>query len=87
MFSFEHHVIFINYLLIVGFEVLMAVSTKMTVFWVVALCRLVAITLMMEAVRTSEMLVNLYQSTWRYNPEDGHLHYLLIVMKLTTRKK
>jgi hypothetical protein len=32
------------------------------------------ITLMMEAVRTSETLVNLHQSTRRYNPEDGHLH-------------
>jgi hypothetical protein len=32
------------------------------------------ITLMMEAVRTSETSVNSYQSTRRYNPEDGHLH-------------
>jgi hypothetical protein len=32
------------------------------------------IALMIEAVRTSEMLVNLYQCTWRYNPEDSHLH-------------
>jgi hypothetical protein len=38
----------------------------MAVFWVVAL--------MMEAAQTSEMLVNSYQSTWRYNPEDSHLH-------------
>jgi hypothetical protein len=29
---------------------------------------------MMEAARTSETLVNFYQTTWRYNPEDGHLH-------------
>jgi hypothetical protein len=29
--------------------------------------------LRMEAVQTSEMLVNSYQSTWRYNPEDSHL--------------
>jgi hypothetical protein len=28
---------------------------------------------MMEAVQTSETMVNLYQSTWRYNPEDSHL--------------
>jgi hypothetical protein len=28
---------------------------------------------MMEAVRTSETLVNFYQTTWRYNPEDSHL--------------
>jgi hypothetical protein len=27
---------------------------------------------MMEAVQTSETLVNSYQSTWRYNPEDSH---------------
>jgi hypothetical protein len=32
------------------------------------------IALMMEAVQTSETLVNSYQSTWRYNPEDSHLH-------------
>jgi hypothetical protein len=29
---------------------------------------------MMEAARTSEMLVNFYQTTRRYNPEDSHLH-------------
>jgi surface polysaccharide O-acyltransferase-like enzyme len=29
---------------------------------------------MMEFVWTSETLVNLYQSTWHYNPEDSHLH-------------
>jgi hypothetical protein len=31
---------------------------------------------MMEAVRTSEMLVNFYQTTRRYNPEDSHLQTL-----------
>jgi hypothetical protein len=31
-------------------------------------------TLMMEAARTSETLVNFYQTTWCYNPEDSHLH-------------
>jgi hypothetical protein len=41
---------------------------KMAVFWVVASCRL------MEAVHTSETLVNSYQSTRRYNQEDSHLH-------------
>jgi hypothetical protein len=30
--------------------------------------------LMMEAARTSETLVKFYQTTRRYNPEDGHLH-------------
>jgi hypothetical protein len=29
--------------------------------------------LMMEAARTSEMLVHFYQTTWHYNPEDSHL--------------
>jgi hypothetical protein len=29
---------------------------------------------MMEAVRTSETLVNFYQTTWCYNPEDSNLH-------------
>jgi hypothetical protein len=38
------------YKLFVGFEVLMAVSTK-----------------------TSEKLVNFYQTIRRYNPEDSHL--------------
>jgi hypothetical protein len=35
------------------------------------------IALMMEAARTSETLVNFYQTTRRYNPEDSHLrtHY------------
>jgi hypothetical protein len=28
---------------------------------------------MMEAARTSEMLVSFYQTTRRYNPEDSHL--------------
>jgi hypothetical protein len=31
------------------------------------------ISLMMEAVGTSETLASSYQSTRRYNPEDGHL--------------
>jgi hypothetical protein len=44
----------------------------MAVFWVVAPCSL-AIDLMMEAARTSETLVNFYQTTRRYNPEDIHL--------------
>jgi hypothetical protein len=30
------------------------------------------IALMMEAARTSETLVNFYQITRRYNPEDSH---------------
>jgi hypothetical protein len=56
----------------------------MAVVWLVALCSLVEIyqrfrgpccliALMMEAARSSETLVNFYQTTWRYNPEDSHL--------------
>jgi hypothetical protein len=33
-----------------------------------------AIALMMEAARTSETLVNFYQTTRRYNTEDSNLH-------------
>jgi hypothetical protein len=36
-------------------------------------CLLGCIALMMEAARTSETLVNFYQTTRRYNPEDSHL--------------
>jgi hypothetical protein len=59
---------------------------KMAVIWIIAPCRVVRvyqrfrglyclyhIGLMMEAVQTSETLVNLYQSTWHYNPDDSHL--------------
>jgi hypothetical protein len=34
------------------------------------------ISLMMEAVRTSETLVKLCQSTKRYNPEDRHQYII-----------
>jgi hypothetical protein len=51
---------------------------KMAVFWVVVPCNLVEvyqrfIVLMMEAARTSETLVNFYQSARLYNPENSHL--------------
>jgi hypothetical protein len=48
---------------------------KIAIFWVVAPCSLVKgrIALTMEATRTSETLVNVYQTTRRYNPEDSHL--------------
>jgi hypothetical protein len=36
-------------------------------------CSAVTIALMMEAARTFETLVNFYQTTQRYNPEDSHL--------------
>jgi hypothetical protein len=32
---------------------------------------------MMEAARTSETLVNFYQTTRHYNPEDSHLQKIL----------
>jgi hypothetical protein len=66
----------------------MAVSTKMAVFWVVALCSLLevyqhfrgpyclhhqGIALMMEAARTSETLINFYQTAQCYNPEESNL--------------
>jgi hypothetical protein len=38
-------------------------------------------TLMMEAVRISETLVNVHQPTWRYNPEDSHLLYINTVLQ------
>jgi sorbitol-specific phosphotransferase system component IIA len=41
---------------------------KMTVFWDVVIIP------MMEAVSTSEMLVNFYQTTRRNIPEDSLLH-------------
>jgi hypothetical protein len=40
------------------------------------------IALMMEAARTSETLVNFYQTTRRYNPEDRHLRIHTCVIKL-----
>jgi hypothetical protein len=39
---------------------------------------------MMEAARTSEMLVNFYQTTRRYNPKDSYLHALNISVQLAS---
>jgi hypothetical protein len=57
---------------------------KMAVFWVIAPCSLVKayrrfryayiIALIMEAVSTSKMSVNFYQTTRRNKPEDSQLH-------------
>jgi hypothetical protein len=41
--------------------------------------RWVLIALTMEAARTSETSVNVYQTTRRYNPEDSHLQKVLLV--------
>jgi hypothetical protein len=41
------------------------------------------IALMMEAARTSETLVNFYQTTRRYNPEDSHLQIITILQVCT----
>jgi hypothetical protein len=43
---------------------------RMAVFWIVVWYD----DMMMEAAQTSGTLVNSYQTTRRYNPEDGHLH-------------
>jgi hypothetical protein len=77
-------------LLRVGFEILTAVSTKMAVFCVVALC---SHQLMMEAARTSGTSVNFYQTTRRYNSEDSHLKlvtfqfYILMLTFLDLRRE
>jgi hypothetical protein len=46
---------------------------KMAVFWVVAPRGLVR----MQAAQISETSINSYQSTRRYNPEDGHLQLFI----------
>jgi hypothetical protein len=40
----------------------------MNVLWVVA------IALMMEAASASKTSINFYQTTWRNNPQDSHIH-------------
>jgi hypothetical protein len=73
---------------LVGFEVLMVVSTKMAVFWIVAPCSLVEVYQHFRGpcclhrqgnlitARSSEILVNFYQTTLRYNPEDSLLNII-----------
>jgi hypothetical protein len=74
----------------VGFEVLTAASMKMAVLWVVAPCSLVDVYQHFRGpcclhhqgpVRTSETLVNFYQTTRRYNPEDSHPHMQFMFLK------
>jgi hypothetical protein len=66
----------------------MAMSMQMTVFCVEVLCSLVQvyqrfgdtyclITLIAEAVSTSEMLVNFCQTSWWYNLKDSHLQMIM----------
>jgi hypothetical protein len=40
---------------------------------------------MMEAARTSETLVNFYQTTRRYNPEDSHLSDRLLEQRINIK--
>jgi hypothetical protein len=53
----------VHYLL--RFQVITAASVKMTAFW--------DISLIMEAVRTSETSVYFNETTWRYIPEGCYL--------------
>jgi hypothetical protein len=79
----------------VRFQVLTATSMKMAVFWVVVPCSLVditensevfalsiIITLIMEAVSTSEASVNFYHTTWHNNPGDSHRQFMCLFVKL-----
>jgi hypothetical protein len=67
------------------YQVLMAISTKVTAFWDIALCGLEKvdrcfrgaycsiINLMMEAVCSSEASICYYEATWYYIPEGCYL--------------
>jgi hypothetical protein len=48
---------------------LTAASMKITAVWDVALCSLIEVTLMMEAVHTSEALACFNETIWCYSPE------------------
>jgi hypothetical protein len=61
----------------VGFEVLAAVSTKMAVLWVTALCSLVEVYQRFRGPcclhHQDDELVNFYETTRRYNLEYSHI--------------
>jgi RNase adaptor protein for sRNA GlmZ degradation len=57
----------------------------MIVFWDVVLCSL-AIDLMMEAVSTSETLINFYQTTRRQHPKRKSPYPLLFVTAVNVAK-
>jgi hypothetical protein len=69
----------------VRFQLLMATSMMITVFWDDVLYSLVEIDicsgrLMMEAVSTSEIWVSFYHTTWCNIPEDSHLQTVLMFL-------
>jgi hypothetical protein len=45
------------------------------------------IALMMEAARTSETLVNFYQTTRRYTPDDRHLQQFTVLNEAVEQAK
>jgi hypothetical protein len=54
----------------------MAVSMKMAVFWVVALCRLLRVCQHFRGLYCLHHQGDDCQTTQRYNPEDRHLQVL-----------
>jgi hypothetical protein len=75
----------------VRYQVIVAASMKMAVFWDVAPCRLVLdsstirviIALIMEAAGTTETSVNFYQTTLRNNLEGVHFQRNVVFVQLT----
>jgi hypothetical protein len=68
-------------MILVRFQVLMEMSMKMAVLWDVVPCSPVYMCddMMMEAVSSSEMLVNTYQTTQCNIPEDSHIHKMILL--------
>jgi hypothetical protein len=78
---------------LVRFQVLVVTSMKIAVVWDVAPCSLVdtdwhfrgvIITLIMEAVSSSETSLSIYQTTWCNTPEDSHLQLIIWLQMLST---